>query len=86
MVLTITGVEVKDKPWNAFADSAGALDCQELKVGIVEKGTVSGQTSLIIALKDNLTGMVHIAEITGNQFEGLISAYRGMDAKYKARR
>lgn len=45
-------------------------------IGILEKGTKGGQTSLMFILQD-ADGKAFVAQCTANQFEGIIGAFRG---------
>ena len=66
----------KGKPIIANIERSNIVEAESLSVGILEKGTVAGQTTLMFILK-NKDGKVIIAECTGNQFEMMIGAYRG---------
>lgn len=50
-------------------------ECQEFSVGILENGTQGGQTSLMFICKDGNKAV--IGQMTANQFEMLIGAFRG---------
>ncbi len=50
--------------------------CENLTIGILEGGTVSGQTTLMFCLEMK-DGSVKVGEITNNHFEMLIGAVRG---------
>ncbi len=56
-------------------------EIKDLSFGILEKGTVGGQTTLMVVLKDG--DQAYIGQCTGNQFEGLVSAFKGADFRFK---
>ncbi len=50
-------------------------ECEEFSIGILEKGTIGGQTTLMFICKDGDKAVV--GQMTANQFEMLIGAVRG---------
>lgn len=50
-------------------------ECDKFTVGILEAGTVGGQTSLMFVCQEGDTAVC--GQMTANQFEMLISAFRG---------
>jgi hypothetical protein len=63
---------------NALFQDVKREDCTEvpMDVAILEKGTVGGQTSLMFAVRSP-EGKVFYAQMTANQMEMLIGAFRG---------
>lgn len=52
-----------------------------LNIGILEHGTVSGQTTIIFAIKHEEKYV--LAEITANQFNAMQSAFKGAEIRFK---
>lgn len=50
-------------------------ECEEFSVGILEKGTQGGQTSIMFICRDG--DKATIGQMTANQFDMLIGAFRG---------
>lgn len=82
MVTHIKIVSVEDKPMTFYNGQPGE-DAANVQIGIIEKGTVGGQTTLAICLETQ-DGRNILAEITGNQFEGLIGAFRGAHQRFNS--
>lgn len=57
-------------------DPKDVTEVQDLTVGILEGGTVSGATSLMFVLKTT-DGKSVMAQITAKQFDGLMGAFLG---------
>lgn len=49
-------------------------ECEEFSVGILEKGTVGGQTTLMFICRDGDNAVV--GQMTANQFEMLVGSVR----------
>jgi hypothetical protein len=56
-------------------------ESKSLTVGILEKGTVEGQTTLMFVLE--FEDGVKVAQCTGNEFEMLYGAFKGADKRFK---
>lgn len=57
------------------------VESEKMTIGILEKGTQAGQTSLMVIMKTP-DGKFVMSQITGNMFEALISAYRGANERF----
>lgn len=57
-----------------------------LKIGILEGGTLGGQNVVAFGWEDPKTGKVLFAQLTANQFEALMGAYRGALARFEDER
>lgn len=56
-------------------DMAKTEECQ-MEIGILEKGTVNGQTTLMFICTGE-DGLTKCGQMTANQFEMLIATFRG---------
>ncbi len=63
-------------------DLSNLKETKDLTIGILEKGTRGGQTTLMFCLK-NEDGTISMAQCTGNQFEMLIGAFRGAVERFE---
>jgi len=59
------------------------VDCGEMTVGILEKGTKKGNTSLMFLMKDPESGKVYMGQCTANHLRGLSEALAGAEARFK---
>ena len=57
------------------------METAEFSVGILESGTVGGQASIMFICKDNDKAVV--GQMTQNQFDMLINAFRGAIQRFK---
>lgn len=64
------------KPLVEGIEAANIHEADQFQVAILERGTKGGQTSLMFILEDG-HGNANIAQMTGNQFEMLVGAFRG---------
>ena len=55
-------------------------ECEKFSVGILEGETQGGQTSIMFICEDG--GKAVIGQMTANQFEMLIGAFRGAVARF----
>jgi len=58
------------------------IESEDITVGILEKGTVNGQTSLMIGLKQP-DGTVYMGQMTANIFEAVAGALRGARERFE---
>lgn len=66
-----------------FPEGIQPSDCTEvpMNIAILEKGTVGGQTTLMFAVETS-PGKYSFAQMTANQMEMLIGAFRGAVQKF----
>jgi ApbE superfamily uncharacterized protein (UPF0280 family) len=87
VAITIKIQSLEDaKNGKAIIDNVDISDLKEAKsltVGILEKGTEGGQTSLMFLLEDGDGKTYHMAQCTANQFEAILGAFRGADLRFK---
>jgi hypothetical protein len=57
-----------------------------LTIGILEGGTQSGQTVVAFGWEDAKTGKLHFTQLSANQFEGLMAAYKGACLRFEDER
>jgi hypothetical protein len=75
--ITIQSIEdaKKGKPLIEGVVRENIHECERFSVGILEAGTVGGQTSIMFICQDG--GKAVVGQMTANQFEMLIGAFRG---------
>lgn len=80
MNCTIKIVPHAERPMK-FANGKPGEDAKNLEIGIIQHGTLSGQT--VIAFKlETVDGRNIFAEITANQFRNLVAAYNGAEMRF----
>lgn len=73
--ITIQSLEDADNGKPLAKGLKEVRECEKFSVGILEKGTEGGQTTLMFICQDGDKGVV--GQMTANQFELLIDVFRG---------